>query len=665
LIRSVAPPERYVTDFHPSARAVLEDLRKQYPTTKFLALGQTIWWDEPMKAVLRRMLDEMGLGGTMILGVHDTDYFAKAHVRSGSADSRFELMTHNDGSTKDLWSAAGEVSRLFGSETFPTRQDYHRHHVPLKRLAASRGSDSDRFIDEVTEAWGWRGLVYTGSRDLIVHRLPLADMGDAIDRMLTYGFGGTTDSMVDGCCRDEARRLSERLLQMVTDFGEANPATYLSNLYRHLLPTLYQLMLGAPPNDVEIDCTGHLLILNPETANLPRFEFVDHFLNEKTRALAARAYNEAVAGTEMYTLDKFGLGALPFDLVLPGHGRGTLRVTLRAIHIETRTPLRIALRKPVTSIQDLAAVLTHEFGDHVTLVGKAVALISMLAREFLFVFNEEGSGYVTRTRRMNDTLREAGVPVAVHPIVRLKYHTWDQLAAAGATLSMPDHLATAFGQRQIPAADFARRWRTVVEEQSAILGEIRSLTSPRDLMEMLAQRQGGDWPERLTAYEQAKESQRALRDRTAAIQDEVNSIYVELAAIKADIVATEAAKGSHFRATIEWTPEAEQVRSGYSARIAELLTARRSLLDRIAVTKAYRFAIERGSECERLRAEIDRFEAEAGMARLNLVRTAILTGSGLVHTEHRPAAWWLPMVDSTGCWFDGIARTAEVYLQPL
>jgi hypothetical protein len=653
-----------VSEFHPSARTVLGDLRAKYPDAPFLALGQTVWWDEPMKAVLRRMLDEMGLGGSMILGVHDTDYFAKAHLPH-NGESRFQLVPHNDGTTRDLWSAAGEISRLFGSETYPTRHDFNRYHVPFNLVARHYAKDRTDFLNEVTEAWGWRGLVYTGSRDLIVHKLPLADITPAVLEMLRWGFEGTHENMVDNCCREEARQLAARLLQSVADYYQARPDESLTDLYQDLFPKLFELLLGSPPNDVSLCCSAHMLRLTPETAALPRFRFVDLFLNEKTRALAADAYNQAVAGSEIYTLDRFGLGALPFDLVLPQHGRGTLRVTLRAIHVETRNPIRIPLRKPVNSVEQLAGVLQREFGDHVTLVGKAVALISMLASEFIFVFNEEGSSYVSRTRTMNDHLRAQGIDMHMHPILRLRYHTWDALEVGRSTLSLPDHLAAAFGQRQIPSCDFARQWKSAVAEQTDLLDQLESITSPRHLMRFMQGSRGEDWAGRLAEYDEAKSRLCTLRREGVEIQSQVESLYDDLHSVKEEIRVTERAKGDHFRSVVDWTPEEEARRAGFTQQIEQLLARRRETLTGIAGLKAKRLALERGPEASHARETLERIEAEAGMARLRLVQNAVLTRTSLTHTDHRPSAWWLPMVDPCGEWFQRIVETTEVYMEPV
>ncbi len=652
-----------MTDLHRSVEPTLTELRSRYPDTPFLALGQTIWWDEPMKAVLLRWLAETGVGGRLVLGVHDTDYFAKARVQR-SDGARFELMPHNDGATKDLWSAAGEISRLFGNEVFPTRHDFINAGVPFRRVAGRDRRERTEFLNRVSEAWGWRGLVYTGSRDLIVNNVSLCELGDALEQMLEWGFRGTTDAVASLCCREKAVALADGLVARARDYRLQHPHARMTDLYQALFPHVFSLLLGSQPQNVSVTSTTDLLRFNPETCDLPRFKFADLFLNNETRALAAAAYNEAVGGSEIYTLDQFGLGALPFDVVLPKDGRGTLRVTLRAVHIETRTPIRIPLRRPLNSARDLAEVLCDRFGPDVTLVGKAVALISMLGSEFIFVFNEEGSGYVTRTRRMNDRIRGHGVPIVAHPILRLHYHTWDSMTDFHARFALPEHLAATMGAGEIMASEFARRWQDVADEQDRLLKRLPSLRQPRALMGHLAESEAS-WSQKLAEYDEAKARLREIRARAAAIQRHVDGLYRELAEVRDGVRTTEQAKGDHFRATEDWTPDEEQKRETFDVRIAELHDRRRELLQCIARLKLDRWEIERGAEANAAREAAERIEREAEMERVRLVRNAILTSNGLRHAEHRPSAWWLPMVDCSGVWFDRLTRTAEAYIQPV
>jgi hypothetical protein len=647
------------------AHEVLAQLRAQYPESPFLALGQTVFWDEPMKAVLRRQLDVAGLGGQMVLGVHDTDYFAKTHLRR-QGHGRFALLPHNDGTTKALWSAAGEISTLFGSETFPSRDEFVQNGVAFEKAADAVPASRQAFLDAVTEAWGWRGLVYTGSRDLIVSRLPLKEVGDGILEMLRWGFENALVQIGPHCCQGEARLIADTILDWCQTFRASHPDKTLTDLYQHLLPKLYTLLLGHEPQNVTVDGTAHLLRLTPETAHLPRFRFVNLFLDPQTREIAVSAYNQAVAGSTIYTLDKFGAGALPFDLILPERGRGTLRVTPRVLFVETRQPVAVGLKKPIESLQELAEILTAKLGDQVTLVGKAVTLVSMLAQEFIFVFNEEGSLYVSRTRRMNDILAGHGVPLEMRPILRIRYHTWNALDVGQSTLRLPEHLAAAFGRQTITTPDFAAAWPQAVEGQHVLCRESAALRKPLDLMAFLCARDPSvPWDERRAAYEAAKQTLLAARQEAVAVQTQVQERYTRLRALKARGLAVQQEQGEHFRATKEWTPEAEARRAAFDREFHAIQEEKRAVCAEIVALKARRRHCEYSVEVKAAREVMRRTEDEAELARLNLIRNALLTIEGLPHTNHRPSAWWLPMVDASGEWFRRIVETAELYTEPL
>ena len=647
------------------ARELLAQLRTRYPDAPFLALGQTVFWDEPLKAVLRQLLDENGLGGQMLVGVHDTDYFAKTRLRQ-SESGRFVLMAHNDGTTKDLWSAAGEISTLFGSETFPSRHDFARHGVAFERVAGSAPEGRQAFLDAMTEAWGWRGLVYTGSRDLIVNSLSLREVGDGILEMLHWGFENAVQQVVPGCCQDEASRVAETMLGWCREFRALHPDSNLTQLFQHVLPRFYAILLGHEPTGLTVDGTSHLLLFNPQTAALPRFRFVDLFLNPQTRALALNAYNQAVAGSEIYTLDKFGPGALPFDLIVPNHGRGTLRVTPRVLFIETRQPIAIGLKKPIASVQELAEILASKLSSDVTLVGKAVSLVSMLAQEFIFVFNEEGSMYVRRTRQMNDMLARQGVALDMRPILRMRYHTWDAMKVGKTTLRLPEHLAATFGRPTITAPEFAATWRQVVAEQRLLCDQITTLKKPLDLLAFLRDRDPLTlWEERRTAYLQAKSTLCHLRDQVAVLEIDIERLYADLREARAQSAATQKAKGDHFRATSDWTPDATAQREEFDQQLHKLEATKRGLCDTIRPLRDQRHAIERGDAALEARAALAHIEEEGERARLRIVRNALLTIEGLLHTSHRPSAWWLPLLDASGDWFRQIVATAELYTEPL
>ena len=143
---------------------------------------------------------------------------------------------------------------------------------------------------------------------------------------------------------------------------------------------------------------------NRRTCEKPRFSLVGLFLDPKTRRIAREAYDRAVggSGSGIYTLDAFGPGAIPFDLVIPGVGRGTIRTAPAALIIETASQdTFVPLREPITRLDQLAAIVEDQFGPDAALVGKAVTLADMIAAEHLVVFHETASGYTKLTQAMN------------------------------------------------------------------------------------------------------------------------------------------------------------------------------------------------------------------------------------------------------------------------
>jgi len=635
--------------------AALIALRERFPDASFLALGQTALWDEPTKAALRLRLDSQWPSAHLLAGVHDTDYFAKLNGFRARAGQHYALVPHNDHKTRALWSAAGEMSRLFGSEDVPTRALLqHEAGVSLKRALAF-ADDPDALLSELTEAWGWTGILHIGWERQVAAEVPLAELLPTLLEQVRWATEGSA--------------VGATLAGWISSFAQANPSATLPDLYVDLLPRLYGLLLGAPAQNLSTTKTTELLRFNTQTYHLPRFWLVEAFLAPATRGSAREAYDLAVEGGEQYTLDAFGPGARPFDVVVPGRGRGTLRVRADgSVWIDTPDPIHLPGSSVVTSARQLAERLEAALGPDCVLIGKAVALLPMLAAEWVLVFHEGASSYSGRTAQLMGELKRLRAPIPdLHPILRLRYATWDSLTAVtGVSLSLPPHLAQALGRAHLEADDFSTCWQRGQAWERKRLEELTTLRSPLALMSVLA-RHDRRWCETIDQYELAQAALLAHWAQAAALRDQEHALLAEARTLRAASNALQAAKGADFRArgsVLTDTARAERTQR------FDLPLAQNRRLDQQLRLKARqlhheRTALERSDAVVALRTTLRQLEAQAEIAKARVAKNALQTVYGLPHTNYRPSAWWFPQVDPSGAWFRQVAQTAELHLEEL
>lgn len=729
MTEPVAVPSVFAAPLHAETVEAIGSLRRQYPETPFLTLGQTVLWDEPVKAAFCRLLmtlEQQGripAGGRMVAGVHDTDYFAKL---SGLAvrDTPFVLLRHNDGDTRGLWSAAGEISALFGAEVVPSRPDLARNGVSFSMAASVYPGGAEALLNQETEAPLWRAIVHTEPHQLLAADVKLGEIAPALIQQIRWAFRQTLRGV--GCPEDfesdvpcASRQVARDIKGWVEGFLAEHPNCTLSDLYRDLIPKIWALTGGEGAVPSETTTSVELFRFNGETATLPRFRFVDVFLNPATRELARRCYDDAVRGSGIYTLDQFGPGALPFDVVVPGHGRGTLRLHEGSVIIETEEPVELCEMCDPDSVSSLAAILERRLGPGVALVGKAVALISMLAAEFIFVFHEKASSYTSRTAKMNTALRQAGVQLDLHPMLRVKLGAWNALSGAvEGNFYLPSYLQRAFGDEKVPIQEFAASWQRVREEQDTRRAELAACHTPTSLMRYLAQHGEPIWTEKEQAYTAAQGALQMILERVAPVDAEIADLRARQRALRAEAVALERSKGEQYRTGVaplrdriadllnaanertqpldeqgkprKWTREEraqlallekaefeevqalrkhiedlESHRAGMEDKIQQLHAEARALGRQARAAVVRKLELERCPEAVTARAAMRRLQSEAELQKLYLVRDSILVSEGLYYTNYRPTAWWFPMVSPDGKWFRQLAEQAQARIEIL
>lgn len=621
------------------------------PDSPLLALGQTVFWDEPMKASLA--IAAKKLGKTFVAGIHDTDYFAKSPTAK-TGQFGFKTLPHNDGSTRSLWSAAAEFSSLFGSETVITKELLLKSGLRFESLSRSRKN----FLDEATEAWGWRGIVSLNESPPITAEVKGETVIEELCRTLRF----TIDESVRSVGGEISTSKGDDLTSMFCDAAE-EPGQSLAQIYRRLLSPIYSFVSNQSI-ELETTQTSELLRFNRETCEKPRFDLLGLFVNHETRSRACSAYNEAIKGYPgLYELSKFGSGAIPFDVVIPGIGRGTLRLGNRGAVISTPKPQFLSFKKPLETVCELAALLEDKFGKNVVIVGKAVTLIGMLAREFVFAFHEGASGYVKVSRALHQKLGHS-----VNPILRIRYSTWDGLCGVQSWLKLPTPFQAPFGTEELCASSFAGRWREVAQEQKQLLAKLGQLRKPSELLDFLDMHIGGAWKTQAAAYRSLQEDMSRMMVEVNDLQNQRIAIYKRLRKIRVEYQELQKAKGEHFRQFVFEKLVSEQVsteRARFNQKLWLLEVERDKLRKELGELGQQQRTATQAPEIMRIHARRREIELEAELKRLKMIRQAVISSRGLESANLRPSAWWFPLVSPDGSWFNNVMQTAECYWEPL
>lgn len=598
---------------------VINKIKERYPNVPFLALGQTVLWDEPTKIALRYWLDRLYPEAVFIFGIHDTDYFAKSPFPS--AKDSYLLVTHNDHSTRNLWASTLEISKPFGSEHHPTIHFFRECNVPIELITDN--SNRDEFLDDITSCWGWMAVVKSSTRSIVACDVKLKDILEKMIELIFWGTCGARDILGE---KSYIKDFCNEIKSFIIEFAERNSSATVTDLFKDLQKWFWKKLLGYMPQNTVVTSSLELFRFNTKTYNLPRFSILEGFLDPSTRELYKDIYNKAIEGSGIYTLDKFGYGAIPFDLVIPGKERGTICIQPKLLLIEGEEPIKIPLERSINSLKDLAEVIERNFGEDAAVVGKAVTLLSMIRSEFILVFNERGSMYYDLTFKMERYLEGRDIYMNLYPILRLRYKTWDLLDRIDSDIVLPEYMQIAFKKDRINAKEFSLKWREIVEEQYSFIQRLANIRKPREIMKFLKEIKYGFWDEKLSLYN-------SLKEKIIDMRKPIEERWRRVRELKDKL------------------------------RGAEDPSERKRLSEEIRRLKDETWNMEKSEQIKSIRREIREIEIEAERAKAKVLRFAYLVKENLPYTNYRPSAWWFIAMDPTRNWFKALIENLEAYTE--
>ncbi len=492
------------------------------------------FWDAQLKAILAQKLQ----GIIFWQVVHDVDYLSKIRdwsiLKYDYDGDGYAVVPHNSTFSLDIWTAAFEIMSLFGGEVIVDPAELRNHQYPWKTIY-ERYPD---FVDRESQAFGWRGIVNVTGNDIIAGEIIPKDLEDEVKEIVDFAVIETRKIVKD------ANKLNfeplYRIQKLIVNDGEL-----LNNLYIKTFKQSLIEIFGKVPENIRYGSSSELLRFNTDTCSRPIFEILDVFLNKETRDLAIDSYNRAVNNTHISSLDKFAEGAIPFDLYIPRIGRGTLRYVDKKIYISSgmgNKPINIAVFnfEDAPNVYDLAKAVESKFGKNTSLIGKAIVLPLMILREAPLVLNEKGSSYFPIVHKLYERLKNQGISINLHPVIRMVYNCLDNINILGSEVvfKLPEHLIfisnNISNKDKIDAPSLSIEWRKWVERAKNLYNYLLNERSPEKILQIIM-RYDQRWLDLYDNYLVIKETFADEAKRQALSTEEKESLIKEKKEIEENI----------------------------------------------------------------------------------------------------------------------------------
>jgi hypothetical protein len=249
--------------FHESVLPCLQRLAER--GAPLIAFGQTVLWDEPVKAMLCIALSRYAPALRIIAGVHDADYFSKTHGPLRRS-RRFEMLAHDEGATHELWAAIGEASALFGGEVLVERQALAAAGVPIHRLAARHPAGRDAFFEEYTRAFGWRGLACLGGGDIVARDVTIEEVADSLLALMDWALQESLRWLPEPAASGRADALRAEIRAAVERITQQGPGREPHGAVQDAAAAIPR----GPPAAAAVPAGGHLVggLLSVQPGNL-------------------------------------------------------------------------------------------------------------------------------------------------------------------------------------------------------------------------------------------------------------------------------------------------------------------------------------------------------------------------------------------------------------